>query len=65
MRIKRTLYSCMEARYPTDGEPSSLIYCRKGHKLRRATVWDVKRDKPLTSSACIGCPDFNDADEKE
>lgn len=59
---KRSLYDCMEARYPCDD--SQFIYCRQGHLLRKNGVsakafW---RCAPLTYLVCQDCPDFNDAD---
>ncbi len=59
-RKERSLYDCMEARYPSDG--SRYIYCRKGYRLCRTGV-HVSRFNfgwPLVYKACQDCPDFNE-----
>lgn len=57
----RTLYDCMEARYPTEG---TRIYCRKGHPLpQAATTTGFQRMAKFECKVCQECDDFNDADE--
>jgi len=58
----RSLYNCMEARYPSDG--SLFIYCRKGYILSKhgVSILAFQRGAPLIYSACQKCPGFNDAD---
>ena len=57
----RSLYDCMEARYPKDGRP--MLYCREGHPFpNAASVKAFQREAPLRLSVCQDCPAFNDAD---
>jgi len=60
---KRSLYDCMEARYPIDR--LGYIYCRKGYSLgngRMSGLW-VDRNNPLIITACQNCPDFVSMDD--
>ena len=60
----RSLYQCLEARYPVDNE---YIYCGKGHKLgnRNVHVRQVIRGDKLVYKVCQECKDFNDMGEYE
>lgn len=62
---KISLYSCMEARYPSDG--SRFMYCRKGHKFgkRQGSILAFERGMPLEYSVCQGCPDIVSMNDKE
>lgn len=53
----RTLYDCLEAQWPINGE---YIYCRKGHKLGdgRIHIRRVDRGDKLICRACQVCKDF-------
>ncbi len=57
MKQKRDLYSCMNARFPMNG--NKRIYCRKNHILPvSATVLAFEREEPLIYKVCANCPDF-------
>ncbi len=55
----RTLYDCLEARYPIP--PNEYILCRKGHKLGdgRIHIRRVDREDKLVCRVCQICKDFS------
>lgn len=60
---KISLYECLNARYPCYTEEElekycegkNMIYCRKGHELKGATVQKMWRGDPLVFEVCQGC----------
>lgn len=62
MKTDRSLYSCMNAHYPTNG--GIRLCCKKNHILPiSANVMAFKRGAPLICKVCANCPDFDDADK--
>lgn len=59
--MKRTLYDCFHARYPSNG--SEYIYCDKGHDLKGVHIRKMTRGDPLVLKICQSCSDFEDMNE--
>jgi len=58
--MKISLYDCLNARYPKEGE---YIYCLKGHKLGNGKIHIRQMGRKLVFKVCQECKDFNDMRE--
>ena len=56
----RSLYDCLLAKYPGNGE---FIYCAKGHKLGNGKILKSRVEEKLIFKVCMLCPDFEDMDD--
>ena len=66
MQRMRTLYDCLNARYPDDVTHIDYIWCRKGHILGRDNIHkgQADREKPLICIICQTCRDFEPMNEE-
>lgn len=57
-KTKRTLYQCLNAKYPKEG---TRITCSKGHKLPiNCSTRAIQRKSPLAPVVCQGCSDYDE-----
>ena len=55
--MKRSLYQCLNAKYPKEGKK---ITCSKGHKLpKTSSVLSLAKGAPLEFGCCQECVDFS------